>query len=89
MIIPRRSLFGFGAALIAAPAIVRVSSLMPISAPKLPAMPGIFMGAGHPVSAAGQGSLYVRTDVSPPAIYVNADGNLTTWVKLAFQGAPT
>lgn len=31
MITSRRSLFGFGAALIAAPAIVRVSSLMAIS----------------------------------------------------------
>lgn len=34
MITSRRSLFGFGAALIAAPAIVRVAALMPISVPK-------------------------------------------------------
>lgn len=32
MITSRRSLFGFGAALIAAPVIVRVASLMPVSA---------------------------------------------------------
>lgn len=31
MITSRRSLFGFGAALIAAPAIVRVASIMPVS----------------------------------------------------------
>lgn len=34
MITSRRSLFGFGAALIAAPAIVRVASIMPVSVPK-------------------------------------------------------
>lgn len=34
MITSRRSLFGFGAALIAAPAIVRVASLMPVSVPR-------------------------------------------------------
>lgn len=34
MNLSRRRLFGFGAALVAAPAIVRVSALMPISVPK-------------------------------------------------------
>ncbi len=33
--VSRRRLFGFGAALLAAPAIVRVASLMPVSVPKL------------------------------------------------------
>lgn len=35
MNLSRRRLFGLGAAIVAAPAIVRVSALMPISAPKL------------------------------------------------------
>lgn len=34
LVTSRRSLFGFGAALIAAPAIVRVASLMALSAPR-------------------------------------------------------
>ena len=34
MNLSRRRLFGFGAALVAAPAIVRVSALMPISVPR-------------------------------------------------------
>lgn len=36
MIVTRRKLFGFGAALVAAPAIVRVASLMPLSMPRAP-----------------------------------------------------
>ena len=45
--------------------------------------PGIYSGAGAPTFAAGQGSLYLRTDGSSTSTraYINTTGS-TTWTAI-------
>ena len=65
MIDPSRRRFLMGAGfLLAAPAIIRVASLMPVSviAPSLPVYGfGIYAGVGKPHFTAPHGSLYMNT----------------------------
>lgn len=83
MITSRRSLFGFGAALIAAPAIVRVASIMPVSVPKPMVLPGVYAGAAPPSFAAGLGSFYVRFDAMGDLYVYGPSG----WVQCGSNGA--
>lgn len=63
LIIPSRRGFLMGAGiLLAAPAIVRVASLMPVKSLPVTFPLGIFSGFGAPQFMATIGSLYLRTD---------------------------
>lgn len=74
MILSRRSLFGIGAAFVAAPAIVRVSSLMPVSV--LPAAtPGDDLAKALAESIAS----YTETYVRPRIIQLSAEMDLAIY----------
>lgn len=61
MITSRRSLFGFGAALIAAPAIVRVASIMPVKMTYLDLCRRVIVEAASPWDSLTFGDIkYVR-----------------------------
>lgn len=75
----RRSLFGLGAALFAAPALVREGNAMPVSVPRRPPLAGVSMvawwpeGRGGPeVFLCGPGGLLVpmAADPSRRGVYV-------------------
>lgn len=84
MIASRRSFLLGAGALLAAPSIVRVASLMPVSFLEKPkpciqypvpyeSRLGMWMDRGEPNFVAEHGSLYLRTD--DPVLYVNTGGN--------------
>ncbi len=85
MIASRRN-FIFGAsAFLAAPSIVRVASLMPVSVAAFSApLPfGMFQGAGEPKFVAAPGSIYARTD-NWGAYVRTTDG----WKPISFEQPP-
>lgn len=90
MIVPSRRRFLFGAgALLAAPAIVRVSALMPVKPfIVLPESPstylGIYFGRGVPTFSAVVGALFMRSDAD--GVFVNTDGRME-WTRIVSQSA--